>query len=365
MFVVTLLLSKVVSWFRAQPGTSDLRALIYMDEVFGFAPPTAEPPSKKPILTILKQARAHGVGMILSTQNPVDLDYKAMSNAGTWMVGRLQTENDKKRILEGIASATGAVDVGTYDKLISDLEKRQFLMSMAKASEPTLFGTRWAMSYLAGPMTRDQVVGLDEGKGGRGGPQCRAGPRRPLTAGPATSVAAPRTEPVATADTIGHEEVPVMPTVAEGVATVYLDPAAAWAGEVGADPTGDTTDRGRGSNRQPYLRRHQGRREPSRGIRGRRLSPRPGSRARFGQGSRSRREGFPSRSAAGGGICPPGAQDRHQVLLECPRHRPHQSSGRGKEDDRLQERCAEAVLPTRRVTGRLRRKGHDSQPRQR
>ncbi len=237
LFVVTLLLSKVVSWFRAQPGTSDLRALIYMDEVFGFAPPTAEPPSKKPILTILKQARAHGVGMILSTQNPVDLDYKAMSNAGTWMVGRLQTENDKKRILEGIASATGAVDVGTYDKLISDLEKRQFLMSMAKASEPTLFGTRWAMSYLAGPMTRDQVAALMKGRAAAEASDAEPA-ARPVTADPATSVAAPQTESVATADTIGHEEVPVMPTVAEGVATVYLDPAAAWAGEVGADPTG-------------------------------------------------------------------------------------------------------------------------------
>ena len=237
LFVVTLLLSKVVSWFRAQSGTSDLRALIYMDEVFGFAPPTAEPPSKKPILTILKQARAHGVGMILSTQNPVDLDYKAMSNAGTWMVGRLQTENDKKRILEGIASATGAVDVGTYDKLISDLEKRQFLMTMAKASEPTLFGTRWAMSYLAGPMTRDQVAALMKGRAAAAQTPNAEPAARPLTADPA-SVGAPRTEPVATADTIGHEEVPVMPTVAEGVATVYLDPAAAWAGEVGADPTG-------------------------------------------------------------------------------------------------------------------------------
>ncbi|MGH7443332.1 MAG: ATP-binding protein, partial [Longimicrobiales bacterium] len=99
-FVVTLVLSKLVSWMRRQPGTSDLRALVYMDEVFGFAPPTAAPPSKKPILTILKQARAHGVGLVLSTQNPVDLDYKAMSNAGTWMIGRLQTERDKARILE-------------------------------------------------------------------------------------------------------------------------------------------------------------------------------------------------------------------------------------------------------------------------
>ena len=229
-FVVTLLLSKVVSWFRSQPGTSDLRALIYMDEVFGFVPPTAEPPSKKPILTILKQARAHGVGMILSTQNPVDLDYKAMSNAGTWMVGRLQTENDKKRILEGLASATGAVDVGSYDKLISDLEKRQFVLSMVKTSEPTFFGTRWAMSYMAGPLTRDQVSALMEG---------RVEARPTPDAEPATALVASPTEPVKTAaGPIGNEEVPVMPTVAEGVATAYLDPAAAWAGEVGADPTG-------------------------------------------------------------------------------------------------------------------------------
>ena len=122
-FIVTLLLSKVVTWMRGKSGTSDLRAFIYMDEVFGFAPPTAEPPSKKPILTILKQARAHGVGMMLSTQNPVDLDYKAMSNAGTWMIGRLQTERDKARILEGLKSASGDVDVAAFDTLIGNLEQ--------------------------------------------------------------------------------------------------------------------------------------------------------------------------------------------------------------------------------------------------
>ncbi|HEX2404123.1 MAG TPA: hypothetical protein VHM29_05415, partial [Acidimicrobiia bacterium] len=238
LFVVTLLLSKVVSWFRTQPGTSDLRALIYMDEVFGFVPPTAEPPSKKPMLTILKQARAHGVGMILSTQNPVDLDYKAMSNAGTWMVGRLQTENDKKRILEGLASATGAVDVGAYDRLISDLEKRQFVLSTTKDSAPTLFGTRWAMSYLAGPLTRDQVSALMKGRSSPA-PETAAVSAPPPTEGvtvPADPVA-PAEEVVAT-EPLGNEEVPVMPTVSESVATVYLDPAAAWAGDVGADPTG-------------------------------------------------------------------------------------------------------------------------------
>ena len=118
---------------RSQAGTSDLRALIYMDEVFGFAPPTAEPPSKKPILTILKQARAHGVGMLLSTQNPVDLDYKAMSNAGTWMIGRLQTERDKARIVEGLKSASGEVDIKLFDNLISDLGKREFVLHSTRS----------------------------------------------------------------------------------------------------------------------------------------------------------------------------------------------------------------------------------------
>jgi Helicase HerA, central domain len=239
LFVVTLLLSKVVSWFRTQPGTSDLRALIYMDEVFGFVPPTAEPPSKKPILTILKQARAHGVGMILSTQNPVDLDYKAMSNAGTWMVGRLQTENDKKRILEGLASATGTVDVGAYDSLISDLEKRQFVLSTTKATAPTLFGTRWAISYLAGPLTRDQVSALMKGRSSPPSETDAAPSAPPPTAEePVTTDVAAPTEPVEATGPLEQEEVPVMPTVSEGVVTVYLDPAATWAGEVGADPTG-------------------------------------------------------------------------------------------------------------------------------
>jgi hypothetical protein len=261
MFVVTLLFSKVVSWFRAQPGTSDLRALVYMDEVFGYVPPTAEPPSKKPILTILKQARAHGVGLILSTQNPVDLDYKAMSNASTWMVGRLQTENDKKRILEGVDSATGGVDIATVDKQISDLEKRQFVMASAKASEPTLFGTRFAMSYLAGPLTRERVSTLMAERKAAA-PASEAAPAAPAVeaaspaapampeaaaipaAPPTPEVAAPAAtatpEAAATAPPPepGDDAVPIQPKVAEGVQSVFLDPAAPWAGEVGADPTG-------------------------------------------------------------------------------------------------------------------------------
>jgi hypothetical protein len=213
-FVVTLLLSKLVTWMRKQSGTSDLRALVYMDEVFGFAPPTAEPPSKKPILTILKQARAFGVGMVLSTQNPVDLDYKAMSNAGTWMIGRLQTERDKARILEGLQSAAGGVDVGAFDSMISGLGKRQFVLHSAKSSAPTVFGTRWAMSYLAGPLTRDQVKAV---------------------AGPDDSPAAASTVPPAPTETAGNQDdaTPVAPKVAEGIPVVYLDSAATWAGKVG------------------------------------------------------------------------------------------------------------------------------------
>lgn len=225
-FLVTLILGKTVTWIRSQPGTSELRTLIYMDEVFGFAPPTKEPPSKTPILTILKQARAHGVGMVLSTQNPVDLDYKAMSNAGTWMIGRLQTENDKKRILEGLASATGEIDIDLLDKQISNLDKRQFVLHSTKSSAPRLFGTRWAMSYLAGPLTRDQVTRLmDEQRGSEtasevAGPSGRAGASMPQ-----------RTE-------TAENTVSVAPEVADGITVAFLDPAAAWAGEVAADPTG-------------------------------------------------------------------------------------------------------------------------------
>src|SRR6185503_1090417 len=163
-FVVTLVFSKLVTWMRGQEGTPDLRALAYMDEVFGYVPPSASPPPKKPILTIFKQGRAFGLGLVLSTQNPVDLDYKAMSNAGTWLVGRLQTENDKARVLEGLRSAAGGTDVAALDKAIGALGKRQFLLVSAKSSTPRLLATRWAMSYLCGPLTKEQVARLQPAK---------------------------------------------------------------------------------------------------------------------------------------------------------------------------------------------------------
>lgn len=228
-FIVTLLLSKVVSWMRSQPGTSDLRALIYMDEVFGFAPPTAEPPSKKPILTILKQARAHGVGMILSTQNPVDLDYKAMSNAGTWMVGRLQTERDKARILEGLTSASGDVDVAAFDRLIGDLGKRQFVLHTTRSSAPQTFSTRWAMSYLRGPLTRDEVSRLTADA-----------PERQAAAPTPGAASADETGPPDDSNAIGDGESPVAPQIADGVTVSYMDPGAPWAELIGADGASTT-----------------------------------------------------------------------------------------------------------------------------
>ena len=157
MFAVTSLLNEIISWMRSQPGTSALRAVLYMDEVFGFLPPVANPPTKKLFLTLLKQARAFGLSTILSTQNPVDLDYKAVSNAGTWFIGRLQTERDKARLLDGMSTVGQATDLAALSDTISGLDKRQFVLHSVHERERLVFTTRWVMSYLAGPMTRDQI----------------------------------------------------------------------------------------------------------------------------------------------------------------------------------------------------------------
>ncbi|MBI1321908.1 ATP-binding protein [bacterium] len=164
MFFVTLLLNEVIGWMRAQPGTSSLRALLYMDEVFGYFPPTANPPSKTPMLTLLKQARAFGLGVVLATQNPVDLDYKGLSNCGTWWIGRLQTERDKARVLDGLEGAATAAGHGfkrsEMDKLLSGLAQRVFLMNNVHEEKPVLFRTRWALSFLRGPLSRVQISDL-------------------------------------------------------------------------------------------------------------------------------------------------------------------------------------------------------------
>jgi hypothetical protein len=162
MFFVTLLFSVVEAWMRSQPGTPSLRALIYFDEIFGYLPPTQNPPSKQPMLRMLKQARAFGVGLVLVTQNPVDLDYKGLSNAGSWFVGKLQTDQDKQRLLDGLEGASPGLDRRVYDRLISGLGKRVFLLHNVHEKKPVLFQTRWAMSFLAGPLARSQLKALNQ-----------------------------------------------------------------------------------------------------------------------------------------------------------------------------------------------------------
>ncbi len=162
MFVVTLIANELVAWMRQQPGTSALRALFYMDEIFGFFPPSAMPPSKLPMLTLMKQARAFGLGVVLATQNPVDLDYKGLSNAGTWFIGRLQTERDQQRVIDGLSSALvgQGFDRATLEKLMAGIAPRVFLMRNVHDDQPLLFRTRWAMSWLRGPLTLPEITRL-------------------------------------------------------------------------------------------------------------------------------------------------------------------------------------------------------------
>jgi hypothetical protein len=164
MFFVATLLGEIIAWMRAQTGTTSLRAILYMDEIFGYFPPTAVPPSKPPMLTLLKQARAFGLGVLLATQNPVDLDYKGLSNCGTWFIGRLQTERDKNRVLDGLEGASAAAghafDRPTMDRVLSGLQTRVFLMNDVHESGPVVFQTRWTMSFLRGPIARDEIKRL-------------------------------------------------------------------------------------------------------------------------------------------------------------------------------------------------------------
>lgn len=196
MFFVTLLYSAIESWMRAQSGTSSLRAIVYFDEIFGYLPPVSNPPSKEIMLRMLKQSRAFGVSHVLVTQNPVDVDYKALSNAGTWFIGKLQTDQDKQRLLDGLEGAmSGALDRREYDRMISRLDKRVFLIHNVHERAPVLFHTRWAMNYLAGPLTRIQIPALNKlaevgGVPGTGVHQPSMPERDALQAVPATSAAA-------------------------------------------------------------------------------------------------------------------------------------------------------------------------------
>ena len=231
--VVTLILSKMVTWMRSQSGTTDLRALVYMDEVFGFAPPSAAPPSKKPILTLLKQGRAFGVGMALATQNPVDLDYKAMSNAGTWFVGRLQTERDKERVLEGLRSASGDADIQTLGEIVGGLAQRRFLLHSTHAAAPEVFSTRWAMSYLRGPLTRGQIQQLTADAPERA--QASSASAKAAAGAPGTRGVAPA---AAEGPALAEDESALPPKTASGVPVRYLSPSAPWAAQVGAVAAG-------------------------------------------------------------------------------------------------------------------------------
>ena len=199
MFFVSLLLLEVLGWVRSQPGTTSLRAVLYMDEIFGYLPPVANPPSKAPLLTLLKQARAFGLGVVLATQNPVDLDYKGLSNTGTWFIGRLQTERDKERVLDGLegagASAGGRFDRRGMSQILAGLGKRVFLMNNVHEDQPVIFESRWALSYLRGPLTREQIKTL-------------MAPARPAASGAAAAVQRAATGGPATAHAAAAGESP-------------------------------------------------------------------------------------------------------------------------------------------------------------
>jgi hypothetical protein len=197
MFFVALLLNAVAGWMRSQTGTSSLRAMLYMDEIFGFFPPIANPPAKAPLLTLLKQGRAAGLGVVLATQNPVDLDYKGLSNIGTWWLGRLQTERDKARVLDGLegASEGGAIDRAEVDRLLSSLSARVFLMRNVHDDRLTLFESRWALSYLRGPLGRDEIKKLSPARA-----EASAVPSAAGTVGAPSAVAGGAARPVVPPD---------------------------------------------------------------------------------------------------------------------------------------------------------------------
>lgn len=165
MFFLSLLLNDIVDWIRKQPGATDLKYLFYMDEIYGYLPPYPQnPPSKNPLMILMKQARAFGLGVVLVTQNPKDIDYKALTNTGTWFIGKLQAETDRERVMEGlrgILDASGdSLDATEINNLLSSLKKRVFLVKNVHESGVKLFNTRWAISYLAGPLTREQIKDL-------------------------------------------------------------------------------------------------------------------------------------------------------------------------------------------------------------
>ena len=210
MFFVTLLLNQVLGWMRAQSGTNSLRALVYMDEIFGYFPPVANPPSKQPLLTMLKQARAFGVGVVLATQNPVDLDYKGLANIGSWFIGRLQTERDKARVLEGLEGAAAGqgvrFDRSAAEQILAGLGSRVFLLHDVHEDGFEIFESRWAMSYLRGPLSRSQIKSLMDAS--RGAPTSAAAPQAGPSASAVPVTATPVVEPAGSGRPVLPPQVP-------------------------------------------------------------------------------------------------------------------------------------------------------------
>ncbi|PYQ58348.1 MAG: ATP-binding protein, partial [Acidobacteria bacterium] len=206
MFFVALLLNQTLGWMRAKAGTTSLRAILAIDEVFGYMPPVAEPPSKRPLLTLLKQARAFGLGVVLASQNPVDIDYKGLSNVGTWFLGRLQTERDKQRLMDGLegAAAGGSFDRAKMEQILSGLTNRVFLLHDVHQDEPVLFQTRWTLSYLRGPLTRPEIKRLMD-------PVKQAPPAAPVQAQEPTGAQRPLQAAAAAPAASAKEVAPVLP----------------------------------------------------------------------------------------------------------------------------------------------------------
>jgi len=215
MFFVSKLLNEVLAWVRTQSGTSSLRAVLYMDEIFGYFPPVSNPPSKQPLLTLLKQARAFGLGVVLSTQNPVDLDYKGLANTGTWFIGRLQTEGDKQRVMAGLegAAADQPFDRARMEKLLAGLGKRVFLLNNVHENEPVVFQTRWTLCYLRGPMTRENIRALTAAG-------AAAAAKAPTP--PAAASSQEQAPPAPSSSAVQESQPPVLPP---GLSSAYYLPA--------------------------------------------------------------------------------------------------------------------------------------------
>ena len=230
MFFVSLLLNQVVAWMRGQTGTTSLRAVLYMDEILGYFPPVSNPPSKAPLMTLLKQGRAFGLGVVLATQNPVDLDYKGLANTGTWFLGRLQTERDKARMLDGLeGAAAGSMDRGETDRLLSALGKRVFLLHNVHDKAPVVFQTRWTLSYLRGPLSRDQIRMLTPAAGGQ---SPEVGGQKAAVAAQVPGVGSQRSGVGGQAGSAGASTPPIVPP---GIQQ-YFVPSTAAAGPVRYTP---------------------------------------------------------------------------------------------------------------------------------